>query len=109
MNVYDHAHQLAKALKESQEFKQYDSLKQEISKDENLKKMLDDFQQKQMEIQTQQMFGNEVEQDKMQHIQELYQIITKDPMAGQYLHAEMVLSKMMADIYGILGEVIKVV
>ncbi|MCG8483901.1 MAG: YlbF family regulator [Clostridia bacterium] len=109
MNVYDHAHQLAKALKESQEFKQYNSLKQEISKDESLKKMLDDFQQKQMEIQTQQMFGNEVEQDKMQQIQELYQIIVKDPKAGEYLQAEMVLSKMMADIYGILGEVIKVV
>ncbi len=109
MNVYDRAHQLAKALKESQEFKQYNSLKQEISKDESLKKMLDDFQQKQMEIQTQQMFGNEVEQDKMQQIQELYQIIVKDPKAGEYLQAEMVLSKMMADIYGILGEVIKVV
>lgn len=109
MNVYDHAHQLAKALKESPEFKLYNSLKQEISKDESLKNMLDDFQQKQMEIQTQQMFGNEVEQDKMQQIQELYQIIIKDPKAGEYLQAEMVLSKMMADIYGILGEVIKVV
>lgn len=109
MNVYDHAHQLAKAIKLSDEYKNYNRLKEDISKNKDLKKMLDDFQQKQMEIQTQQMFGNEVEQDKMQQIQELYQIIAKDAKAAEYLQAEMIISKMMADIYGILGEVIKVV
>jgi len=109
MNVYDSAHQLARALKDSEEYKNYNRIKEEISGNEELKEMLDDFQQKQLEIQTQQLFGNEVEDDKMQHIQELYQIIGRNPKAAEYLQAEMVLSKIMADIYGILGEVIKIV
>lgn len=109
MNVYDSAHQLAKSIKDSEEFKNYKRLKEEISKNESLRKMLDDFQQKQLEIQTQQLFGNDVEDDKMQQMKQLYEIIAKDPKAAEYLQMEMVLSKMMADIYGILGEVMKIV
>ncbi len=109
MNVYDCAHQLAKALRDSQEYKNFNRLKEEVSGNKELQEMLNDFQQKQLEIQTQQLFGNEVEEDGMEEIQKLYQIISKDPKAAEYLQAQMVLSKMMADIYGILGEVIKVV
>ncbi len=108
MNVYDSAHQLARALKDSEEFKNFNRIKEEISSNTELKEMLDDFQQKQLEIQTQQLFGNEIEEDKMQQIQQLYEIMGRDPKAAEYLQAEMVLSKMMADIYGILGEVIKI-
>lgn len=109
MNVYDIAHQLARAIKDSDEFKNYNKVKAEISQNTELKEVLDDFQRKQLEIQTQQLFGNEVEEDKMQQIQQLYQIVLKDPKAAEYLQIEMGLSKMMADIYGILGEVIKIV
>ncbi|NLK72924.1 MAG: YlbF family regulator [Clostridiales bacterium] len=109
MNVYDCAHQLARAIKDSDEFKRYNKIKAEISQNIEVKEMLDDFQKKQLEIQTQQLFGNEVEEDKMQQIQQLYQIIVKDPKAAEYLQMEMSLSKMMADIYGIIGEVIKIV
>ena len=40
-----------------------------------------------------------------QQIQNLYQIIVKDPMAAQYMQAEMRFSLMMNDVYKILGEV----
>jgi len=109
MNVYDCAHQLARALKDSQEYKNFNRLNEEISANKELKEMLDDFQQKQLELQTQQLFGNEVEENGMEEIQKLYQIVAKDPKAAEYLQAQMALSKIMADIYGILGEVIKIV
>ena len=41
----------------------------------------------------------------MQSVQELYQIIMKDPMAAQYMQAEMRFSLMMNDVYKILGDV----
>ena len=43
MNVYDQAHGLAQAIKESEEFKQYSRLKSSIDANEELSKMVKDF------------------------------------------------------------------
>ena len=40
-----------------------------------------------------------------QQIQNLYQIIMKDPLAAQYMQAQMRFSLMMNDVYKILGDV----
>lgn len=105
MNVYDQAHGLAKAIKESEEFKQYDQLKQVIDQNDSLSKMVKDFQSKQFELQAKQMMGEQADGNMMSQIQELYQIITADPTAAQYMQAEMRFSLMMNDVYKILGEV----
>jgi len=105
MNVYDQAHGLAKAIKESEEFKQYDSLKKVIDENEDLSQMVKNFQAKQFELQAKQMMGEQMPEDMMQQVQELYQIIMKDPTAAQYMQAEMRFSLMMNDVYKILGEV----
>ena len=105
MNVYDQAHGLAKAIKESEEFKQYDYLKKVIDQNGELSKMVKDFQAKQFELQAKQMMGEQMPADAMQQIQDLYQIIMKDPTAAQYIQAEMRFSLMMNDVYKILGEV----
>ena len=105
MNVYDQAHNLARAIKESEEFKQYDYLKKVIDQNADLSKMVKDFQTKQFELQAKQMMGEEMPADMMQSIQELYQIIMTDPTAAQYMQAEMRFSLMMNDVYKILGEV----
>lgn len=105
MNVYDQAHGLAAAIRESEEFKQYDQLKKVVDENEELSKMIKDFQSKQFEAQAKQMMGEEAAPDMSQQIQNLYQIIMKDPMAAQYMQAEMRFSLMMNDVYKILGEV----
>jgi len=105
MNVYDQAHNLARAIKESEEFKQYDYLKKVIDQNADLSKMVKDFQAKQFELQAKQMMGEEMPADMMQSIQELYQSIMTDPTAAQYMQAEMRFSLMMNDVYKILGEV----
>ena len=105
MNVYDQAHGLAKAIRESEEFKQYDYLKKVIDQNEELSKMVKDFQSRQFELQTKQMMGEQMPADVMQQVQDMYQIIMKDPTAAQYMQAEMRFSLMMNDVYKILGEV----
>lgn len=105
MNVYDQAHGLAKAIKESEEFKQYDQLKKLVDQNEDLSKMIKDFQTKQFEMQAKQMMGEASAPDMAQQMQDLYQIIMKDPVAAQYMQAEMRFSLMMNDVYKILGEV----
>ncbi len=104
MNVYDQAHGLAKAIKESEEFKQYDQIKQQIKGNPDLDKMIKDFQSKQLEIQAKQMMGEELTPEMMSSVQELYGIVLKDPLAAQYFQNEMRFSIMMQDVYKIIGE-----
>ena len=106
MNVYDQAHQLAKAIQESEEYKQYHASELSLKEKPELEKMMKDFQQKSMEIQIKQMSGEQPDAEDMQKIQQLYSIVAMDPLASNYMQNEMRFSIMMKDVYEILGEAI---
>lgn len=106
MNVYDQAHQLAAAIKESEEFKQYDSKKKLMDEKPELGKMIKDFHEKSMEIQIKQMSGEQPDSADLENIQKLYQIVAMDPLAAGYIDSEMRFSLMMKDVYEIIGEAI---
>ncbi|MBE6033846.1 YlbF family regulator [Aminipila sp.] len=106
MNVYDAARSLATAIKESEELKQYEAMKESVSQNSELTEMINDFQAKQMEMQTKQILGQEIDEEFTGQIQQLYGIMMSDPLAAQYLQSELRFSLMMNDIYKILGEVI---
>lgn len=107
MNVHDEAHNLARAIKESYEYKEYVRLKNAASGNSELAEMLNDFQMKQYEIQTKQMMGEEIDSDIMNQVQSLSQIIMKDPLALEYVQAMQRFSLLVNDVYTILGEVIQ--
>lgn len=108
MNVYDAARNLARAMKESEELKQYEAMKAAVSQNSELTEMLNDFQSKQVELQTKQMLGQPVDADFTAQVQQLYTIMMADPLAAQYLQAEMRVSLMLNDVYKILGETINI-
>mgnify|MGYP004490137359 CR=1 len=105
MNVYDQAHSLAQAIRECEEFKQYDEKKKVIESDPKLHEAINDFMKKQFEMQAAQMTGQSIDSDMMQQIQHLSAILMQDPSAAQYLQCQMRFSMMMADVYKIIGEV----
>jgi len=108
MNAYDQAHALARALKESDEYVAYIKIKEKVSENQELSDMLNDFQQKQFQIQAQQMMGGDVTSEMAEQSQNLYQIIAKDPLAAEYLQAEFAFTRIVSDVYAILGDVIKI-
>jgi len=107
MNVYDQAHNLARAIKESKEYKEYVRMKEAASQKEELAAMLNDFQAKQFEIQAKQLLGEEINQELIDQVQSLSQIIMKDPLAFEYFQAMQRFTLLVNDVYNILGEVIK--
>ena len=109
MNVYNEAHNLAQAIKECEEFKTYDALKKKIDESPELAKAVSDFQMMQMQTQISQISGEEISQDVMSKLQELYGILLRDPVAAEYMQAEMRFSLMMNDVYKILGYVMGIV
>ena len=105
MNVYDQAHQLATAIKESEEFKQYDQSKNKLEANPQLEEAMKDFMKKQFEIQAQQMMGEEITPEMLANLPQLSAILMQDPTAAEYLQNQMRFSMMMSDVYKIIGEV----
>lgn len=104
MNVYEESHKLAKAIKESEEYKELKNLSEKINENSDLKNMIKDFMEKQVEVQTNQMLGNKVEENLLAEIQKLSAIVMQDPVAAEYLQAQMRFGIMMQDVYKIIGE-----
>jgi len=104
MNVYDEAHSLAKAIKESNEFIEFDRLRAEVDKDEQISQMMKELQQLQIEIQTAQMAGQDVSQETLSRAQNLGTMVATKPLASQFMQAQATFMVMMNDVFGIIGE-----
>jgi len=108
VNPYDKARELSIAIKESQEYKNYLAAKEKASLNQDLVAALNDYQEKQFDLQKRTMLGEEIGQDVMQQMQSLYEILASDPAAAAYLQAQMRFAMMVNDVYSVLGEVVKV-
>jgi len=107
-NPYDKARELTLAIKESQEYQDYIAAKERASENQELVVALNDYQEKQFELQKKTMLGEEIGQESMQQMQNLYQILARDPAAAAYLQAQIRFAMMVNDVYSTLGDVIKV-
>ena len=85
MNVYDQAHSLATAVKESEEYKQFQARKKDIEGNPELEKALNDFLKQQFEMQAAQAMGQPMDPEALGKLQQLSGILMQDPAAAQYL------------------------
>ncbi|MDW7672619.1 MAG: YlbF family regulator [Bacillota bacterium] len=106
MNPYDAAHMLARALKESPEYREYNNLKDKVQHNPSTKSMLKDFRKKQFAMQARQLSGQHVTEDEIQKLQNLQNILLQNPVVGPFFHAEYRISQIMNDVYRILGEAV---
>ena len=107
MYVYDKANELAKSIKESREYLEYKELKKIISQDLKLKDKVDEFEKIRYEEQLLAVQGEKTSSEKMQKLQELYEILVKEPKVKEYFDAEVRFNLMIADVNKIIGEAIK--
>lgn len=107
MNPFEKADELVKAIKESEQVKDYLKLKEEIGKDEESKDMISDFRSKQTEVQTLLMQGQEAEAEKMEKLQSLYQILVSNPKVKDFFDKEVQFDEMLSEIYKKIGEGVK--
>ena len=107
MNVYDEVNNLAKALKESKEYLEYKEIKTELEKMPELKKQIDEFEKIRYEEQLLAMQGESQSEEKMKKLQELYEILVKNPKVKDYFDKEVRFNVLIADVNKIIGESIK--
>ena len=107
MNPYDKVHELVRAIKEREQVKEYLKIKEELYKDEKNKEMIKDFREKQTEVQSLLMQGQEADAEKMEKLQSLYQILVSNPQVKSFFDKEVQFDVMLSDIYKIIGEGLK--
>ncbi|MGN7358160.1 YlbF family regulator [Paenibacillus sp. SAF-054] len=104
MNIYDKANELAKALKESPEVHDITSAMSLIEKDQESKQMLDDFRNRQMEIQQRMMSGDMPSQEEMEKMEKLFDVLSLNLNIRRLFDAERRLSTIIEDINKMISD-----
>ncbi|BFH64468.1 YlbF family regulator [Paenibacillus azoreducens] len=104
MNIYDKANELAKALKDSQEVKDITSAMKLIEQDQESKNMLEDFRNRQMEIQQRMMSGDMPSQEEMEKMEKLFDVLSLNLNIRRLFDAERRLSTIIEDINKMISD-----
>lgn len=107
MNIYDTANNLAREIKESDEYVEFAKIKKEIASDENKKQALAIFEKLRYETQLQAMQGRQEDTAKINELQEKYMELIKDEKIKEYFEAEMRFNVLIADVNKIIAEAVK--
>ncbi len=97
-NVYDTANRLAYEIKESKEYKDYKLARQKINENPELKEKIDEFEKVRYEAQVLSIKAREEDKEKIQKLQELYDILVKNSDIKEYFDLEVKFNVMIADI-----------
>ncbi len=104
MNAYDQAHELARTLKASEEYRVFLDARKRLETDPKNKEMLDDLRRLQWEMEMAQAMGKEVDEAKKTQASQLIQLVNLNPTLKDYLGAEYRFAQLMADIQKILAD-----
>ena len=106
MYVYDEANNLAKAIQESKEYKEYEKAKKDLESNPELKTKVEEFEKIRYDVQVMSFQGKE-DQEKMTKLQEMYDILNKEPKIKEYFDIEVRFNIMLADVNKIISESVK--
>lgn len=106
MNIYDHIHALANALKNSDELKGFKEAKEKLEADKEAKEMFLDFRKYQFELQKDQLEGKQIEKERGERLRAMYEAVSLNNTVREYLIAETRIGKIMSDVSKILGEAV---
>lgn len=105
MNPYDQAHALARALKESEEYREFTRLKEVAYDDGTNKALLDEYKRLQFRLQAKVAAGESLPDEDMQRLQQIGALLQFNPDVSAYLMAEFRFQRMLSDIFKILADV----
>ena len=107
MSPYEKVNELVSAIKESDQVKEYLAIKAEVYQDDKCMEMIKEFRDKQAEVQSLLMMGQEADKEKMEKLQALYQILVGNPRVKDFFDKEVQFDEMLSDIYKTIGEGVK--
>lgn len=106
MYVYDVANNLAKAIQESKEYQEYKKVKESLNSNPEMKAKVEEFEKIRYDVQVMSFQGKE-DPEKMQKLQEMYNILNTDKEIKEYFDTEVRFNIMLADVNKIISESVK--
>jgi cell fate (sporulation/competence/biofilm development) regulator YlbF (YheA/YmcA/DUF963 family) len=103
LNPYDKAHELARTLKASVEYRAFLTAKEALAADLDAQKMTQDFLRKKMELEYEALAGRE-DKAKTEALQRMYELLAMNAKAREFLEAYFRFQRIMADISKIIGD-----
>lgn len=107
MNVYDTANRLAYEIQESEEYKLYKKLKDEVMSNQELKNKIEEFEKLRYDVQLMQYTGEKQDEEKTKKLEEMYMMLIKDEKIKEYFDLEVKFNVMIADVNKIIAEAIR--
>ena len=107
MNVYDTANKLAYEIQESEEYKSYKRLKNELMSDTNSKTKIEEFEKLRYDVQLMQYTGEEKNEEMSKKLEEMYKTLVQDSKIKEYFDLEIKFNVMIADVNKIIAEAIR--
>ena len=107
MYVYDQANNLAKSIKESKEYLEYKKAKDEMVATPEMKAKIEEFEKIRYEVQVMTFEGKAQDEEKMKKLQEMYDMLMKEPKIKEYFDIEVRFNIMLADVNKIISESVK--
>lgn len=105
MNPYDQAHALARALKDSDEYREFARLKEIAYEDGTNKALLDEYKRLQFRLQAKAASGESLPDEDMQRLQQIGTLLQFNPDVSAYMMAEFRFQRLLSDIFKILADV----
>ena len=102
MQAMEAANQLAQAIQESPECREYKRWKDEVDADAGIKALVNEYKRLQTAMQMRVLSGQSMDGEDAQRFQSLNLLLFADSRTAGYLMAEMRLQKMMAGIFDTL-------
>lgn len=104
MNVHDKARELSAAIKESQEYQDVKLAQQTVNADPESKRMMEDFRERQMELQSQMMSGQQPSAEELEKMEKMYEVISLNFSIRKLMETEKRLSTVIEDVQKIMLE-----
>ncbi|AEE15227.1 hypothetical protein Thena_1617 [Thermodesulfobium narugense DSM 14796] len=106
LNPYDKAHELAKSIKDSQEYSELIKSIELVKSDENLYKMVKNFFTLKTQIEIDMLSGKEENKEKKDNLKRLHDLVMAIPEGRKIIESQYRFQRLMGDIYKIIGEAI---
>jgi cell fate (sporulation/competence/biofilm development) regulator YlbF (YheA/YmcA/DUF963 family) len=108
MLVYDKAHELAKELKQCEEYKRYKEARDKVEADETARNLFKEYKKLQMKAQAAILGGGEPDAETVSKMEKLGEVLQFSQDVAQLLIAEYSFHKILSDIYKIIGDAAEV-
>lgn len=107
MNVYDTANKLAYEIQNSDEYKSYKKIKNDVMSNVDSKSKIEEFEKLRYDVQLMQYTGENKDEEKAKKLEEMYGMLVQDEQIKKYFDLEIKFNVMIADVNKIIAEAIR--